>query len=71
MTKKELEELVKEQAEQIAELQRTIGLLKNMRPMPTEPVKYVPVQQTVTGPQGTHSNSPWPNFTVFARSTRG
>jgi hypothetical protein len=70
MTKKELEELVAQQAEQIAELQRTIGLLKNMKPMQTEPVKYVPVQQTVTGPHGTHSNSPWPNFTVMARATR-
>ena len=75
MTKTELEELVSQQQEIIDGLYEEIerektkraGLMDTIRDMQSQQAKpwpFVPTSPTTPIAQTTHSNSPWPNFTI-------
>ena len=65
MTKKELEELVQEQASRIAELEQENAGLKARNAVPV-----AAVQRQMAMDAMKVCNSPWPNFTVMACATR-
>lgn len=64
MTKKELEEKVQEQAARIAELEQEVARLEARNAVPV-----AAVQRPLEAFAINRCNSPWPNFTVLARST--
>lgn len=60
MTKKELEELVAQQQEIIDGLYEELERAKRSH----SPFSILPTSPTTPVAQNSHSNSPWPNFTV-------
>ena len=65
MTKQELEELVAQQQEIIDGLYEELERAKRSH----SPFSILPTSPTTPVAQNSCSNSPWPNFTVLARST--